>query len=86
MSTIAPHGIEGAIGCYGSGKPFHGAVVITGQTPLLVDLNRCRPGLGTVGRTRELDLRILEGPPRPANIEVTGVGAVCVVGDNVGEA
>lgn len=40
--------------------------------------------MAAIGRTRELDLRILERPPRPADVEVAGVRTACVVGDDVG--
>ena len=82
--AIGPDGVDGAVGRDRSGKSLHRAVVVAGQAVMGADVDRGRPCLAPIRRSRQKNHAIVEMKFRPADVEIAGVPAIAIICHNVG--
>src|SRR6185437_2100412 len=80
---IVPYHVERSVRGYYAVEALKRAVVVARQPAMRVDLDWLRPRLAAIGGTREQDLRVLQRPACPPDVQVSRIFALRSIRDNV---
>src|SRR5271157_5529167 len=81
--AVGPSRVKSAVSRDRSGESFHRAVVVARQSVMGTHRDWRRPGLATVGGARKQNNRFGKAKLGPADVEISRVLAIGVVGDDV---